>query len=102
MKVLKVDQIKKELQVKPLFTGSVTQQTVIDANLSNRFAIRQVNFDKGVRDKFHTHSSEQILIITEGKGKVATDVVNRHRFLNGYETSSVKAHFYRLPTQMFA
>lgn len=73
MKVIKVDQIKKELQVRPLFAGAVTQQTIIDTNLSDRFAIRHVNFDKGARNKFHAHSIEQILIITEGKGIVATD-----------------------------
>jgi len=73
MKVIKVDQIKKELQVRPLFAGCVTQQTIIDTSLSNRFAIRHINFDKGARNKFHAHSIEQILIITEGKGIVATD-----------------------------
>ena len=73
MKVIKVGQIKKELVVKPLFAGSVSQQTIIDESLSNRFAVRQVNFDKGARNKFHAHSIEQILIITEGKGIVATN-----------------------------
>ncbi len=73
MKVIKVDRIKKEIQVKPLFAGSVTQQTIIDTSFSNRFSIRQVNFDKGARNKFHAHSIEQILIVTEGKGIVATD-----------------------------
>jgi quercetin dioxygenase-like cupin family protein len=32
-----------------------------------------VNFGKGVRNKFHTHSGDQILIITAGKGIVATE-----------------------------
>jgi 4-carboxymuconolactone decarboxylase len=73
MKVIKVDRIKKELQVKPLFAGGVTQQTIIDTSLSDRFSIRQVNFDKGARNKFHAHSIEQVLIITEGQGIVATD-----------------------------
>ena len=73
MKVIKVDQIKKEFQVRPLFTGSVSQQTIVDTDLSNRFSIRQVNFDKGARNKFHAHSIEQVLIVTEGKGIVATD-----------------------------
>ena len=73
MKVIKVDQIKKEPQIKPLFAGPVSQQTIIDTGLSNRVAIRQVNFDKGARNKFHAHSIEQILIITEGKGIVATE-----------------------------
>ena len=73
MKVIRVDQIKKEDQVKPLFAGRVTSQTIVDESLSNRVTIRQVNFDKGARNKFHAHSIEQILIITEGRGIVATD-----------------------------
>ena len=73
MKVIKVSETKKELQVRPLFAGAVTQQIIVDTNLSTRFAIRHVNFEKGARNKFHSHSIEQILIITEGKGIVATD-----------------------------
>jgi len=73
MKVIKLGEIKKELQARPLFAGAVTQQTIVDTSLSDRFSIRNVNFDKGARNKFHAHSIEQILIITEGKGVVATD-----------------------------
>ena len=32
-----------------------------------------VNFGKGVRNKFHSHNYEQILIVTEGKGIIATE-----------------------------
>jgi len=73
LKVVKVSETNKELQVRPLFSGAVTQQVIIDASLSNRFAIRQVNFEKGARNKMHSHSIEQILIVTEGKGIVATE-----------------------------
>jgi 4-carboxymuconolactone decarboxylase len=73
MKVIRISEAKKELQVRPLFIGPVTQQVIVDTSLSTRFAIRHVNFEKGSRNKFHSHSIEQILIITEGKGIVATD-----------------------------
>jgi quercetin dioxygenase-like cupin family protein len=32
-----------------------------------------VNFGKGVRNKFHAHDSEQVLIITSGQGYIATE-----------------------------
>jgi len=32
-----------------------------------------VNFGKAVRNKFHSHNYEQILIVTEGKGIIATE-----------------------------
>ncbi len=73
MKVVKVNHVKKEPSASPMFVGPVTMQPIIGTESSNRFIIRQVNFDKGIRNKFHTHSVEQILIVTEGKGIVATD-----------------------------
>jgi quercetin dioxygenase-like cupin family protein len=36
-----------------------------------------VNFGKGMRNKFHTHDSDQILIVTAGKGIVATEKEER-------------------------
>jgi quercetin dioxygenase-like cupin family protein len=73
MKVMKTIQITKEPSKSPLFTGSVTMQQIIGTDLSKNFSIRQVNFSPGVRNKFHSHSGEQILIVTEGRGIVATD-----------------------------
>ena len=40
---------------------------------SSNFNFAIVAFDPGSRNKFHKHSGDQILIITEGTGKVATD-----------------------------
>jgi quercetin dioxygenase-like cupin family protein len=73
MKVIKLAQVAEEPWVDKLFTGPVTLQGIIENDLSENFLIRQVNFSKGVRNKFHSHSSEQILIVTEGEGIVATD-----------------------------
>jgi quercetin dioxygenase-like cupin family protein len=36
-----------------------------------------VNFGKGVRNKFHAHDSEQLLIVTAGRGIVATEKEQR-------------------------
>jgi len=73
VKVIKVAQVAKEPQVNPLFTGPVTMQPLVGTELSRHFLIRQVNFGREVRNKFHSHSIEQVLIVTEGKGIVATD-----------------------------
>ena len=73
MKVTKVDQVAKEPRVSPLFTGSVTMQLIVGPEMSKNFLIQQVNFEQGVRNKFHSHSIEQVLIITKGKGIVATE-----------------------------
>jgi quercetin dioxygenase-like cupin family protein len=36
-----------------------------------------VNFGRGVRNKFHVHESDQILIVTAGKGIVTTEQEQR-------------------------
>jgi len=80
MKVIKIKEITKEpVENNPMFTGPVTMQPIVgnvmkpDTGLTKNFAISQVNFARGVRNKFHTHSIEQILIVTKGKGIVATE-----------------------------
>jgi quercetin dioxygenase-like cupin family protein len=74
MKTIKIAQAGKESHASALFTGSdVTMQSLVGPELSERFLIKQVNFGPGVRNKFHSHSIEQVLIVTEGKGIVATD-----------------------------
>jgi quercetin dioxygenase-like cupin family protein len=72
MKVVKMSQVSKEPFPNPIFTGSdVTRQTLVPDSKDFNAAI--VNFGKGVRNKLHTHDSEQILIVTAGKGIVATE-----------------------------
>ena len=73
MKVIKVAKIAREPNSGKLFTGIVTVQPVIGKELSKNLVMAKVNFGPGVRNKFHSHSSEQILIVTKGKGIVATE-----------------------------
>jgi quercetin dioxygenase-like cupin family protein len=73
MKIVKMAQAEKKPNPSPMFTGPVTMQDYVGPDLSQRFLIRQVNFDRSVRNKFHTHTIEQVLIVTEGKGIVATE-----------------------------
>ena len=73
MKVTNLATVKEEPSTSAMFTGPVTMQPVVGTESSKLFMIRQVNFSRGVRNKFHTHSEEQILIVTAGKGIVATD-----------------------------
>ena len=40
---------------------------------SKEFKADVVHFGKGVRNKFHAHEGEQILIVTSGKGIIATE-----------------------------
>ena len=76
MKVVNMAKVAEEQVVGPLstlFTEPVTMQYIITPEVSNNFQVTQVNFKRGVRNKFHKHDTEQILIVTEGKGIVATE-----------------------------
>ena len=71
MKIVKMGEVSKEPIARPLFTGpDVTRQVLLPD--SKEFTVNIVNFGKEVRNKFHAHDSEQILIVTAGTGIVAT------------------------------
>ncbi len=73
MKIVKMGNVAKEPAVSALFTGDVSRQTVFEPGDSANFNFGIVSFSAGSRNKFHKHSGDQILIVTEGTGKVATD-----------------------------
>lgn len=56
----------------PLFTGQASSQRVLSSN-DAEFNVAFIHFAEGVRNKFHTHSSDQLLIVTQGRGMVATE-----------------------------
>ena len=60
-----------------MFTGEVFRQVDRRPEESTSFKFSIVNFSAGSRNKFHQHTSDQILIITEGTGVVATDTEER-------------------------
>lgn len=72
MKVINIKKVKKEKWMSPLFTGGVTKQTPVGERDGADLSIDYVHFPKGVRNKFHKHSNDQVLIVTEGKGMVET------------------------------
>ena len=76
MNISKISEVPREPYVNPLFTGpDVTRQSLLPDSKDLRVSI--VNFGKGVRNKFHTHDVDQLLIIIAGKGIVATEKEER-------------------------
>ena len=63
MKIVNIKDTKKQHLYEPLFTGEVVRQSPVTDNEGS---------DQGVRNKFHKHSNDQVLIVTKGKGTVAT------------------------------
>jgi len=77
MKVVSTGSLPRQPAVSPLFTGEVFRQVIVDPAESQSFNFSVVNFSAGSRNKFHQHTSDQILIVTEGTGVVATDAEER-------------------------
>ena len=75
MHVVRMGDVPKTPRETPLFTGEVTVQPLIPEGGDYNMAV--VNFGKGVRNKLHTHESDQILIVTAGRGIVATEFEQR-------------------------
>ena len=75
MHVVRMKDVPETPYESPLFTGKITRQTLIPEGGDYNMGV--VNFGKGVRNKFHTHESDQILIVTAGKGIVATEQEQR-------------------------
>jgi quercetin dioxygenase-like cupin family protein len=52
--------------------GPVHRKELVGAKDTGGFSVLLVTFGPGARLNFHTHTYEQILYVTEGKGIVAT------------------------------
>ena len=72
MQVVNIDQVAKEPVVSPLFTSPEVYAQPLSSE-DGEFNSRVITFGKGVRNKFHKHESDQILIVTAGTGFVATE-----------------------------
>ena len=72
MQVVKMNEVAKESFDKPLFTGPEVSLQVLLPD-SKEFNVNIVNFGQGVRNKFHSHDREQVLIVTAGRGYIATE-----------------------------
>lgn len=72
MEITNVKTIKKQKVSSNLFTGRVEIATPFEDIDNIDTAVNFVSFSEGVHNKFHKHSQDQILIVTQGRGFVAT------------------------------
>ena len=57
----------------PYFFGDVRKQDLVTEETVPSLRVTSVKFLDGARNRWHTHSCEQVLIVTSGKGIVAND-----------------------------
>ena len=74
MKIVNLKSIEENDAAGPLFVGGkvYTQFLLQEAFGGDKIQIINVKFAPGARNKFHTHTTEQILFVIEGEGIVAT------------------------------
>ncbi len=76
MRIMRAD----NLQVKPdplgLFFGKVERQNLVERGTAG-LVVAMVRFDPGAGNRMHAHTGEQVLVVTEGKGVVATETEER-------------------------
>lgn len=74
MNVIKSGKAPSEEMTGGIFTGTIKMTPLVNENSgAKQLKSALVYFPKGVRNKFHHHTHEQILFITKGKGIVATE-----------------------------
>ena len=77
MQVIKPSAVPAEPATSPLFTSEVSRQPILTPEMSQNFNLGIVNFPARVRNKMHTHSSDQVLFVTEGTGIIATETTQQ-------------------------
>ncbi len=84
MRVLKINELKETPMdtATPIagWTGgavSRTRQAVIGDGQSDNFRCNVVNFSAGATTGWHAHDSDQILVVTAGRGIVASETEQR-------------------------
>ena len=73
MKVVNIGDVKADEGTSKLFRGKVYIQRLIDEKMAKELRLSVVTFNPGAKNVFHTHTFEQVLYVTDGKGIVATD-----------------------------
>ena len=75
MKVINLNDVGVyDATIEPNFTGGqVNLQFIINEKIAKEVNIGLAKFGPGGRIVYHTHTAEQILYVTEGKGIVATE-----------------------------
>ena len=74
MKVMRLSNIPEQPYEHHIFTGgAVKRQPVVTGDMTGALELVNVHFSTGARCKFHTHTVDQVLVVTSGTGIVATE-----------------------------
>lgn len=72
MKLVRQDESLAEPSGSPIFDGDVVTQNLVAEGDATLLRVTAVTFRDGARNKLHWHSTDQVLVVTHGRGIVAT------------------------------
>jgi quercetin dioxygenase-like cupin family protein len=77
VRVKRITAAGRERSADAIFRGAVDYQTAVGEEDSHDLRLSEVAFKNGARNKWHMHSCDQILVVTEGEGIVADETEER-------------------------
>jgi quercetin dioxygenase-like cupin family protein len=73
MKLIKYDLSNSTVSQTPIMVGEVASQMLVSEVDAADIRITSVTFRDGARNRMHRHSCDQVLVIVEGRGIIATE-----------------------------
>ncbi len=74
MKIVRMEAVATDEVVGPLFPkGVVTKQSVLSGADSQSLSFTLLSFAPGARNAWHTHTGDQVVLVTRGKARVGTE-----------------------------
>jgi quercetin dioxygenase-like cupin family protein len=73
MKLIKQSREAAVPSPSPIFEGTVRTQNLVAGGDAALLRVTAVTFEDGARNKLHRHTTDQVLVVTDGRGIVATE-----------------------------
>lgn len=78
MKLYRTEEIVAVPDTSPIFVGEVSKKGMVTDDNSPLLRVNLVSFHNGARNRLHHHGADQVLVVTEGHGIVATESEELH------------------------
>jgi quercetin dioxygenase-like cupin family protein len=73
MRLIRQDETRAIPDRSPMFVGEVVRQNLVTTEDAELLRVAAVTFRNGARNKRHHHEGDQVLVVTHGRGIVATE-----------------------------
>ncbi len=77
MKVIRHDPSTAQPDQGAIFVGEVLRQPLVTEAEAGLLRVTSVTFIDGARNRLHHHAADQVLVVTHGRGVVATEQERR-------------------------